>query len=215
MSAITIDFSSLPSFSKLSLNESSSETSDASRKSVSRSEQYVSLSEKAFSEYMLNRDPEDIGPSDSASNDLPTKFAIKSNAVKSNANVGVSLDASSSDRETVSPGKDETDFTFAKGIKMKSDLAASFAIDTTNAKSSISDPGSLNRSTHSTDRSKSKSGNTKKNRQQWPRIEYQSDEEEYVLSDDDAHCCNCIYKKKYFELRKRMKLVAIQLIEDM
>uniref|UniRef100_A0A2Z6FBF3 Non-structural protein 5 n=1 Tax=Rotavirus A RVA/Raccoon-tc/JPN/Rac-311/2011/G34P[17] TaxID=1935387 RepID=A0A2Z6FBF3_9REOV len=215
MSAITIDFSSLPSFSKLSLNESSSETSNASRKSVSRSEQYVSLSEKAFSEYMLNRDPEDIGPSDSASNDLPTKFAIKSNAVKSNANVGVSLDASSSDRETISPGKDEVDFTFAKGIKMKSDLAASFSIDTTNTKSSISDPGSFNKAVHSTDRSRNKNSSNKKNQSKWPKIEYQSDEEEYVVSDDDAQCCNCIYKRKYFELRKRMKLVAIQLIEDM
>nr|AYV64415.1 nonstructural protein 5 [Rotavirus A] len=218
MSAITIDFSSLPSFSKLSTNESSSETSNTSRKSVSRSEQYVSLSEKAFSEYMLNRDPEDIGPSDSASNDLPTKFAIKSNAVKSNANVGVSLDASSADRETGSNAKDEVDFSFAKGIKMKSDVAASFIIDTSNVKSSTSDPGSSAKSVHYTDVIKLGSklrDKSYKNNQKWPKIEYQSDEEEFVLSDEDAQCCNCVYKRKYFELRKRMKLVAIRLIEDM
>nr|BEL13063.1 non-structural protein 5 [Rotavirus A]BEL13074.1 non-structural protein 5 [Rotavirus A]BET99633.1 non-structual protein 5 [Avian rotavirus A]BET99644.1 non-structual protein 5 [Avian rotavirus A] len=208
MSAITIDLSSLPSFSQFSNNESSSDLSNNSSKSVSRSEQYVTLSDKAFSEYMLNKDPEDIGPSDSASNDLPTKFAIKANAVKSNANVGVSLDTKSDVKEKTMEDKDEVDFSFTRNFKMNTDLAASITIDTHKPKSSLSD--SAVQSTR-----KAKQGKSKVKKPEWPRIDYQSDDEEYICSDSEDRCCNCVYKRKYFELRKRMKQVAIQLIEDM
>uniref|UniRef100_A0A218KLY8 Non-structural protein 5 n=2 Tax=Rotavirus A TaxID=28875 RepID=A0A218KLY8_9REOV len=208
MSAITIDLSSLPSFSQFSNNESSSDISNNSSKSVSRSEQYVTLSDKAFSEYMLNKDPEDIGPSDSASNDLPTKFAIKANAVKSNANVGVSLDTKSDVKEKVMEDKDEVDFSFARNFKMNTDLAASIMIDTHKPKSSLSD--TVVQSTK-----KPKQGKSRIKRTEWPKIDYQSDDENYICSDSDDRCCDCIYKRKYFELRKRMKQVAIQLIEDM
>ncbi|BAT21087.1 NSP5 protein [Rotavirus A] len=204
MSAITIDLSSLPSFSRLSNNESNSDTSLVSRKSVSRSEQYVSLSDKAFTEYMLNKDPDDIEPSDSASNDLPTKFAIKSNAVKSNANVGVSLDASNG-QQLESPKPDEVDFTFNRALKVDTKIDAAININTSKKGRNNTEDSSSN----TMPRKQQKK--TRKN--EWPKIDYQSDEDEYVLSDDE--CRDCKYKRKYFELRRKMKLVAIQLIEDM
>ncbi|AGS43827.1 nonstructural protein 5 [Equine rotavirus A] len=197
--SLSIDVTSLPSISSsIYKNESSSTTSTLSGKSIGRSEQYVSPDVEAFSKYMLSKSPEDIGPSDSASNDPLTSFSIRSNAVKTNADAGVSMDSSAQSRPSSDVGCDQVDFSFNKGIKVNANLDSSISV-----------------STHSR---KEKSKNDHKSRKHYPRIEAESDSDEYVLDDsdsDDGKCKNCKYKRKYFALRMRMKQVAMQLIEDL
>nr|QLJ94305.1 NSP5 [Rotavirus A]QLJ94306.1 NSP5 [Rotavirus A] len=197
--SLSIDVTSLPSISSsIYKNESSSTTSTLSGKSIGRSEQYISPDAEAFGKYMLSKSPEDIGPSDSASNDPLTSFSIRSNAVKTNADAGVSMDSSTQSRPSSNVGCDQMDFSFNKGIKMNANLDSSISISTSSKK----------------ERSKSdhKSG------KHYPKIEAESDSDDYVLDDsdsDDGKCKNCKYKRKYFALRMRMKQVAMQLIEDL
>ncbi|BAJ12166.1 non-structural protein 5 [Bovine rotavirus A] len=197
--SLSIDVTSLPSISSsIYKNESSSTTSTLSGKSIGRSEQYISPDAEAFSKYMLSKSPEDIGPSDSASNDPLTSFSIRSNAVKTNADAGVSMDSSTQSRPSSNVGCDQVDFSFSKGIKMNANLDSSISISTISKKE------------------KSKSDH--KSRKHYPKIEAESDSDEYVLDDsdsDDGKCKNCKYKRKYFALRMRMKQVAMQLIEDL
>ncbi|ACC94322.1 nonstructural protein NSP5 [Rotavirus A] len=197
--SLSIDVTSLPSISSsIYKHESSSTTSTLSGKSIGRSEQYVSPDAEAFNKYMLSKSPEDIGPSDSASNDPLTSFSIRSNAVKTNADAGVSMDSSTQSRPSSNVGCDQVDFSLSKGIKVNANLDSSISVSTVSKKE------------------KSKSDH--KNRKHYPRIEADSDSDEYVLDDsdsDDGKCKNCKYKKKYFALRMRMKQVAMQLIEDL
>ncbi|ASM56679.1 NSP5 [Rotavirus A] len=195
----SIDVTSLPSISSsIYKNESSSTTSTLSGKSIGRSEQYISPDAEAFSKYMLSKSPEDIGPSDSASNDPLTSFSIRSNAVKTNADAGVSMDSSTQSRPSSNVGCDQVDFSFNKGIKVNANLDSSVSLST-NVK-------------------KEKSKSDHKSRKHYPKIEAESDSDDYVLDDsdsDDGKCKNCKYKRKYFALRMRMKQVAMQLIEDL
>nr|QLJ94300.1 NSP5 [Rotavirus A] len=197
--SLSIDVTSLPSISSsIYKNESSSTTSTLSGKSIGRSEQYISPDAEAFNKYMLSKSPEDIGPSDSASNDPLTSFSIRSNAVKTNADAGVSMDSSTQSRPSSNVGCDQMDFSFNKGIKMNANLDSSISISTSSKKE------------------KSKSDH--KSRKHYPKIEAESDSDDYVLDDsdsDDGKCKNCKYKRKYFALRMRMKQVAMQLIEDL
>ncbi|AMR44592.1 NSP5 [Rotavirus A] len=197
--SLSIDVTSLPSISSsIYKNESSSTTSTLSGKSIGRSEQYISPDAEAFSKYMLSKSPEDIGPSDSASNDPLTSFSIRSNAVKTNADAGVSMDSSTQSRPSSNVGCDQVDFSFNKGIKMNANLDSSISI--------------------STNSKKEKSKSDHKSRKHYPKIEAESDSDDYVLDDsdsDDGRCKNCKYKRKYFALRMRMKQVAMQLIEDL
>ncbi|AHC04013.1 NSP5 [Rotavirus A] len=197
--SLSIDVTSLPSISSsIYKNESSSTTSTLSGKSIGRSEQYISPDAEAFNKYMLSKSPEDIGPSDSASNDPLTSFSIRSNAVKTNADAGVSMDSSTQSRPSSNVGCDQVDFSFNKGIKMNANLDSSISISTSSKKE------------------KSKSDH--KSRKHYPKIEAESDSDDYVLDDsdsDDGKCKNCKYKRKYFALRMRMKRVAMQLIEDL
>ncbi|AJM71345.1 NSP5 [Rotavirus A] len=197
--SLSIDVTSLPSISSsIYKNESSSTTSTLSGKSIGRSEQYISPDADAFNKYMLSKSPEDIGPSDSASNDPLTSFSIRSNAVKTNADAGVSMDSSTQSRPSSSVGCDQVDFSFNKGIKVNANLDSSISI--------------------STNSKKEKSKNDRKSRKHYPKIEAESDSDDYVLDDsdsDDGKCKNCKYKRKYFALRMRMKQVAMQLIEDL
>ncbi|ANC33643.2 NSP5, partial [Rotavirus G3] len=161
-------------------HESSSTTSTLSGKSIGRSEQYVSPDAEAFNKYMLSKSPEDIGPSDSASNDPLTSFSIRSNAVKTNADAGVSMDSSTQSRPSSNVGCDQVDFSLNKGIKVNANLDSSISVSTVSKKE------------------KSKSDH--KSRKHYPRIEADSDSDEYVLDDsdsDDGKCKNCKYKKKY------------------
>uniref|UniRef100_P04515 Non-structural protein 5 n=1 Tax=Rotavirus A (strain RVA/Cow/United Kingdom/UK/1975/G6P7[5]) TaxID=10934 RepID=NSP5_ROTBU len=196
---LSIDVTSLPSISSsIYKNESSSTASTLSGKSIGRSEQYVSPDAEASSKYMLSKSPEDIGPSDSASNDPLTSFSIRSNAVKTNADAGVSMDSSVQSRPSSNVGCDQVDFSFNKGIKVNANLDSSISV--------------------STNSRKEKSKNDHKSRKHYPRIEAESDSDDYVLDDsdsDDGKCKNCKYKRKYFALRMRMKQVAMQLIEDL
>nr|ABQ00915.1 NSP5 [Bovine rotavirus A] len=197
--SLSIDVTSLPSISSsIYKNESSSTTSTLSGKSIGRSEQYISPDAEAFGKYMLSKSPEDIGPSDSASNDPLTSFSIRSNAVKTNADAGVSMDSSTQSRPSSNVGCDQVDFSFCKGIKVNANLDSSVSI--------------------STSTKKEKSKNDHKSRKHYPKIEAESDSDDYVLDDsdsDDGKCKNCKYKRKYFALRMRMKQVAMQLIEDL
>nr|ACG61384.1 NSP5 [Bovine rotavirus G15P11] len=197
--SLSIDVTSLPSISSsIYKNESSSTTSTLSGKSIGRSEQYISPDAEAFGKYMLSKSPEDIGPSDSASNDPLTSFSIRSNAVKTNADAGVSMDSSTQSRPSSNVGCDQVDFSFCKGIKVNANLDSSVSI--------------------STNTKKEKSKNDHKSRKHYPKIEAESDSDDYVLDDsdsDDGKCKNCKYKRKYFALRMRMKQVAMQLIEDL
>nr|QFS19893.1 NSP5 [Bovine rotavirus A] len=197
--SLSIDVTSLPSISSsIYKNESSSTTSTLSGKSIGRSEQYISPDAEAFSKYMLSKSPEDIGPSDSASNDPLTSFSIRSNAVKTNADAGVSMDSSTQSRPSSNVGCDQVDFSFNKGIKVNANLDSSVSISTSSKKE--------------------KSKNDHKSRKHYPKIEAESDSDDYVLDDsdsDDGRCKNCKYKRKYFALRMRMKQVAMQLIEDL
>nr|Q9QNA5.1 RecName: Full=Non-structural protein 5; Short=NSP5; AltName: Full=NS26 [Human rotavirus strain KU]BAA84970.1 NSP5 [Human rotavirus A]BAB83818.1 NSP5 [Human rotavirus A]BBA19135.1 non-structural protein NSP5 [Rotavirus A RVA/Human-tc/JPN/KU/1974/G1P[8]] len=196
--SLSIDVTSLPSISSsIFKNESSSTTSTLSGKSIGRNEQYVSPDIDAFNKYMLSKSPEDIGPSDSASNDPLTSFSIRSNAVKTNADAGVSMDSSTQSRPSSNVGCDQMDFSLNKGINVSASLDSCVSISTNQKKE------------------KSKKD---KSRKHYPRIEADSDSEDYVLDDsdsDDGKCKNCKYKKKYFALRMRMKQVAMQLIEDL
>nr|AYE54349.1 NSP5 [Bat rotavirus] len=197
--SLSIDVTSLPSISSsIYKHESSSTTSTLSGKSIGRSEQYVSPDAEAFNKYMLSKSPEDIGPSDSASNDPLTSFSIRSNAVKTNADAGVSMDSSTQSRPSSNVGCDQVDFSLNKGIKVNANLDSSISVSTVSKKE--------------------KSKLDHKSRKHYPRIEVDSDSDEYVLDDsdsDDGKCKNCKYKKKYFALRIRMKQVAMQLIEDL
>nr|QJC69056.1 NSP5 [Rotavirus A] len=197
--SLSIDVTSLPSISSsIYKHESSSTTSTLSGKSIGRSEQYVSPDAEAFNKYMLSKSPEDIGPSDSASNDPLTSFSIRSNAVKTNADAGVSMDSSTQSRPSSNVGYDQVDFSLNKGVKVNANLDSSISVSTVSKKE--------------------KSKSEHKSRKHYPRIEADSDSDEYVLDDsdsDDGKCKNCKYKKKYFALRMRMKQVAMQLIEDL
>nr|AMR98501.1 NSP5 [Rotavirus A]AUC63178.1 NSP5 [Rotavirus A]AUC63179.1 NSP5 [Rotavirus A]AUC63180.1 NSP5 [Rotavirus A]AUC63181.1 NSP5 [Rotavirus A] len=197
--SLSIDVTSLPSISSsIYKHESSSTTSTLSGKSIGRSEQYVSPDAEAFNKYMLSKSPEDIGPSDSASNDPLTSFSIRSNAVKTNADAGVSMDSSTQSRPSSNVGCDQVDFSLNKDIKVNANLDSSISVSTVSKKEKF-------KSDH-------------KSRKHYPRIEADSDSDEYVLDDsdsDDGKCKNCKYKKKYFALRMRMKQVAMQLIEDL
>nr|BAB83819.1 NSP5 [Human rotavirus A] len=196
--SLSIDVTSLPSISSsIFKKESSSTTSTLSGKSIGRNEQYVSPDIDAFNKYMLSKSPEDIGPSDSASNDPLTSFSIRSNAVKTNADAGVSMDSPTQSRPSSNVGCDQMDFSLTKGINVSASLDSCVSISTNQKKE------------------KSKKD---KSRKHYPRIEADSDSEDYVLDDsssDDGKCKNCKYKKKYFTLRMRMKQVAMQLIEDL
>ncbi|BAQ95525.1 NSP5 [Porcine rotavirus A] len=197
--SLSIDVTSLPSISSsIYKHESSSTTSTISGKSIGRSEQYISPDAEAFNKYMLSKSPEDIGPSDSASNDPLTSFSIRSNAVKTNADAGVSMDSSTQSRPPSDVGYDQVDFSLNKGIKIDAMVDSSISI--------------------STKSKKEKSKHETKNGKCYPKIEAESDSDDYVLDDsdsDDGKCKNCKYKKKYFALRLRMKQVAMQLIEDL
>ncbi|ABC66307.1 NSP5 [Rotavirus A] len=197
--SLSIDVTSLPSISSsIFKNESSSTTSTLSGKSIGRSELYVSPNAEAFNKYMLSKPPEDIGPSDSASNDPLTSFSIRSNAVKTNADAGVSMDSSTQSRPSSNVGCDQVDFSFNKAVKVNANLDSSISI--------------------STNQKQEKSKKDHKSRKHYPRIEAESDSDDYVLDDsdnDDGKCKNCKYKRKYFALRMRMKHVAMQLIEDL
>ncbi|BAQ95503.1 NSP5 [Porcine rotavirus A] len=197
--SLSIDVTSLPSISSsIYKHESSSTTSTISGKSIGRSEQYISPDAEAFNKYMLSKSPEDIGPSDSASNDPLTSFSIRSNAVKTNADAGVSMDSSTQSRPSSDVGYDQVDFSLNKGIKIDAMVDSSISI--------------------STKSKKEKSKHENKNGKCYPKIEAESDSDDYVLDDsdsDDGKCKNCKYKKKYFALRLRMKQVAMQLIEDL
>ncbi|ANC33640.2 NSP5, partial [Rotavirus G28] len=163
-------------------HELSSTTSTLSGKSIGRSEQYISPDAEAFNKYMLSKSPEDIGPSDSASNDPLTKFSIRSNAVKTNADAGVSMDSSSQSRPSSNVGYDQVDFSLSKGIKVNANLDSSISVSTNPKKES------------------SKQNQKGKNKMNYPRIEADSDSDEYVLDDsdsDDGKCKNCKYKTKY------------------
>nr|BCB14693.1 non-structural protein 5 [Equine rotavirus A] len=197
--SLSIDVTSLPSISSsVYKNESNSATSTLSGKSIGRSEQYVQSDTEAFNKYMLSKSPEDIGPSDSASNDPLTSFSIRSNAVKTNADAGVSMDSSTQSRPSSNVGCDQVDFSFGKAININANLDSSISIATKNKKDKLKKDS--------------------KSRKHYPKIEAESDSDEYVLDDsdsDDGKCKNCKYKKKYFILRGRMKQVAMQLIEDL
>nr|UZY23681.1 non-structural protein 5 [Rotavirus A] len=197
--SLSIDVTSLPSISSsIYKNESSSTTSTLSGKSIGRSEQYISPDAEAFSKYMLSKSPEDIGPSDSASNDPLTSFSIRSNAVKTNADAGVSMDSSTQSRPSSNVGCDQVDFSFNKGIKMNANLDSSISISTSSKKE--------------------KSKGDHKSRKHYPKIEAESDSDDYVLDDsdsDDGKCKNCKYKRKYFALRMRMKQIFDQLHCDL
>nr|AHV80033.1 non-structural protein 5 [Rotavirus A] len=197
--SLSIDVTSLPSISSsIYKHESSSTTSTLSGKSIGRSEQYVSPDAEAFNKYMLSKSPEDIGPYDSASNDPLTSFSIRSNAVKTNADAGVSMDSSTQSRPSSNVGCDQVDFSLSKGIKVNANLDSSISVSTVSKKE--------------------KSKSDYRSRKHYPRIEADSDSDEYVLDDsdsDDGKCKNCKYKRKYFALRMRMKQVAMQLIEDL
>uniref|UniRef100_P23048 Non-structural protein 5 n=1 Tax=Rotavirus A (strain RVA/Human/United States/DS-1/1976/G2P1B[4]) TaxID=10950 RepID=NSP5_ROTHD len=197
--SLSIDVTGLPSISSsVYKNESSSTTSTISGKSIGRSEQYISPDAEAFRKYMLSKSPEDIGPSDSASNDPLTSFSIRSNAVKTNADAGVSMDSSAQSRPSSDIGYDQMDFSLNKGIKFDATVDSSISISTTSKKE--------------------KSKNKNKYKKCYPKIEAESDSDDYILDDsdsDDGKCKNCKYKKKYFALRLRMKQVAMQLIKDL
>nr|AAA47326.1 hypothetical protein [Human rotavirus A] len=194
--SLSIDVTSLPSISSsIYKHESSSTTSTISGKSIGRSEQYISPDAEAFNKYMLSKSPEDIGPSDSASNDPLTSFSIRSNAVKTNADAGVSMDSSTQSRPSSDIGCDQVDFSLNRGIKIDAMVDSSISI--------------------STKSKKEKSKHETKNRKCYPKIEAESDSDDYVLDSDDGKCKNCKYKKKYFALRLRMKQVAMQLIENL
>ncbi|AEV42073.1 NSP5 [Rotavirus A] len=196
--SLSIDVTSLPSISSsIYKHDSSPTTSTLSGKSISRSEQYISPDTEAFNKYMLSKSPEDIGPSDSASNDPLTSFSIKSHAVKTNADTGISMDSSNQSRPSSNVGCDQVDFSLNKGLKINANLDSSISISTNRKKEKIND---------------------QKEKKQYPKIEADSDSDNYVLDDsdsDDGKCKNCKYKKKYFILRMRMKQVAMQLIEDL
>nr|AOR83396.1 phosphoprotein [Rotavirus A] len=200
--SFTIDVTSLPSISSsVFKHESSPSTSTLSGKSIGRSEQYVSPDAEAFNKYMLSKSPEDIGPSDSASNDPLTSFSIRSNAVKTNADAGVSMDSSVQSRPSSNVGCDQLDFSIDKCLQVNAALNSSMSITSTSKRES----------------EKSKVKQQVKNKA-YPKIEADSDSDDYVLDDsdsDDGKCKNCKYKKKYFALRMRMKQVAMQLIEDL
>uniref|UniRef100_P17467 Non-structural protein 5 n=1 Tax=Rotavirus A (strain RVA/Rabbit/United States/ALA/XXXX/G3P11[14]) TaxID=101359 RepID=NSP5_ROTRA len=197
--SLSIDVTSLPSISSsIFKNKSSSTASTLSGKSIGRNELYVSPDAEAFNKYMLSKSPEDIGPSDSASNDPLTSFSIRSHAVKTNADAGVSMDSSTQSRPSSNVGCDKVDFSFNKAMKVNANLDLSISI--------------------STDQKREKSKKDHKNKKCYPKIEAESDSDDYVLDDsdsDDGKCKNCKYKRKYFALRMRMKHVAMQLIEDL
>nr|AUV48701.1 NSP5 [Human rotavirus A] len=196
--SLSIDVTSLPSISSsIPKNESSSTTSTLSGKSIGRSEQYISPDAEAFNKYMLSKSPEDIGPSDSASNDPLTSPSIRSNAAKTNADAGVSMDSSTQSRPSSNVACDQFHFSLNKGINVSPTLHSCISISTDNKKE------------------KSKKD---KSRTHPPRIEADSDSQDYVLDDSDSphgQCKNCKPKKTYFALRMRMKRVAMQLIEDL
>ncbi|AGF86085.1 non-structural protein 5, partial [Rotavirus A] len=157
--SLSIDVTSLPSISSsIYKNESSSTTSTLSGKSIGRSEHYVSPDAEAFSKYMLSKSPEDIGPSDSASNDPLTSFSIRSNAVKTNADAGVSMDSSAQSRPSSNVGWDQMDFSFNKGIKVNANLDSLISVWTNSRKE------------------KSKSDH--KSRKHYPKIEAESDSDD-------------------------------------
>nr|AUV48708.1 NSP5 [Human rotavirus A] len=196
--SLSIDVTSLPSISSsIFKNESSSTTSTLSGKSIGRSEQYIPPDAEALNKYMLSKSPEDIGPSDSASNDPLTSFPIRSPAVTTNADAGVSMDSSTQSRPSSNVGCDQSDFSLNKGINVSATLASRISISTDNKKAkSKKDP----------------------RRKHPPRIEADSPSEDYPLdpsASPDGKCQNCKYKKTYFALRMRMKRVAMQLIEDL
>nr|AUV48697.1 NSP5 [Human rotavirus A] len=196
--SLSIDVTSLPSISSsIFKNESSSTTSTLSGNPIGRSEQYISPDAEAFNKYMLSKSPEDIGPSDSASNDPLTSFSIRSTAVKTTADAGVSMDSSTQSRPSSNVGCPQLDFSLNKGINVSAPLHSRISV--------------------STDHKKEKSKKDKSS-QHYPRIEADSDFEDHVLDPSDppdGKCKNCKYKKKYFAPRMRMKRPAMQLIEDL
>nr|ARB49229.1 NSP5 [Rotavirus A] len=240
--SLSIDFTSLPSVtSSLFRNESNSESTTSSGKSIGRNDEYVSNDIESFNRYMLNKNPDDITPYDSASNDPLTSFSIKSHAVKTNSDGGVSMDnAGQRSRPSSEVGYDVVDFKFSKAIAVNADLKASLDIDT-NVKKSKSlitpvnvennyEPATsksmcnINNNNNKTDESVGKNKNKNKsadghdsilNKQKFNFTD--SELSEIIDSDDsDVECCgNCKYKAKYLKLRMKMKQVAILLIQDM
>ncbi|APA28769.1 NSP5 [Rotavirus A] len=204
--SLTIDVADLPSITSSFFNDESSNTSSTlSGKSIGRSEQYVSSDAKAFTAYMLSKSPEDIAPSDSASNDPLTSFSIRSNAVKTNADGGVSMDTSVRSRPSSDTGCDQIDFHFAKGLKVNATLDSNLSVTTQSTVKSQESRSAKEKKVH-------------KSRKHYPKIEAESDSDNYVVSlsdSDDDECVNCKYKKKYYLLKERMKKVAMQLISDL
>nr|WAU17054.1 NSP5 [Rotavirus A] len=217
MSVLSVDINSIPSCLQLPSNESVSGASVTSGKSVGRCEQYVSQDSPAFNSYMLTRDPEDIGPSDSASNDPLTKFSIRSNAVKTNADNGVSMDGNQSSKPNSVVGEDQPDLALSKGLKLQAHLDTGVSVSTTSNESEKKKKYMKKKQKEKSVKgsgSKSKAG-------QYPKIDADSDSENFCFTDssDDDNLCecsdDCIYKQKYFKLKNRMKKVAMQLIKDL
>nr|QJC69045.1 NSP5 [Rotavirus A] len=201
--SLTIDVADLPSITSSFFNNESSNTSSiVSGKSIGRNEQYVSPDAKAFTAYMLSKSPDDITPSDSASNDPLTNFSIRSNAVKTNADGGISMDSSVRSRPSSNVGYDQVDFSFAKGLKVNATLDSNLTVTTRSRDDNI----------QSSEIQMKKEKKNHKSRKHYPKIEAESDSDNYVasLSDsDDDECVNCKYKKKYQILKERMKRVAM------
>nr|WLO36063.1 NSP5 [Rotavirus A] len=190
MSSLNIDLASHLSL-PISYNASStvSENSNTSGKSVGRNESYVSTDAIEFNKYMLSKNENDIGPEDSGSNDPLVQYSVKKAAVKVSSEQGASLDTAVS----------------------LSNLCISSPDDTTKRASSLP-PISISEMENTT---------VKRNRSQKKRTERStdikiaadSDSDEYVTDSDDCH--DCIYKRKYFRLKRQLKTTIAQLIEKM
>nr|WBV74413.1 NSP5 [Rotavirus A type 2] len=243
--SLSIDFTSLPSVtSSVFKNESTSESTVSSGKSIGRSDEYVSNDIESFNRYMLNKNPDDITPYDSASNDPLTSFSIKSHAVKTNSDGGVSMDnAGQRSRPSSEVNYDVVDFKFSKGVSVNASLKANLDVDTNpkRSKSLIDVIGSEEKCESVSSKSMCNINNNNSNIQQYSteahhdnatkrekkarsvtgkykESKFTSDElDELIMSDEsDSECCgSCKYKQKYMKLRAKMKQVAILLIQDM
>nr|QGR26304.1 NSP5 [Rotavirus A] len=186
---------------------SSSQVSNTSGKSIGREETYVQPDTTSYSQHMLNLNPDDITPDDSASNDPLTKFNILGNASKSDSNSGVSMDGPPIRYE------DQVDFNFAKGLKASGHLDVGVNVRTTNGKKKSKDePPSVSASSAR----KSRLAQMNDRSVDFDIPADSSDEEDYV-SDGASSCeCdhseNCKYRRRYLRLKKNMKRIAKTII---
>nr|UKG23794.1 NSP5 [Rotavirus A] len=186
---------------------SSSQVSNTSGKSIGREEAYVQPDTTSYSQHMLNLNPDDIAPDDSASNDPLTKFNILGNASKSDSNSGVSMDGPPVRYE------DQVDFNFSKGLKASGHLDVGVNLHTTDGKKKSKD-GKPSAPIVSTRKSRLAQMNDKSVDFDIPADS--SDEEDYV-SDSASSCeCDhsetCKYKRRYLRLKKNMKRIAKTII---